>query len=536
MIIKKVAVGNFDEAYIEESFNDGVNIVLSDDNNKGKTIMIQSMLYAMGNKPIFPESFEYKKYYYYLYFEHNNINYEILRKGDSFIIKKDKIFHLIDGISELKQYWTKEIFTLPQFQFQGKNHLADIELFVQLFFVGQDGKNTSTIFNPGYYHKDDFVNMLLYYAGDANDDISNDDINLLNKELRTLRIQRKDKIKLSEFYQDESIATEYISRIKDIEAFESKVKEMDMMTDKISNLKKERSKAASKRALWNATLKELNSLNRNIEVGELRCMDCNSTNISYKGQGKYSYSFDVSTPEMRKQIIDSIKEKINNFSEDVRRYDAEINEFQNRLLAMIEEDEITLENIVAYKSGFKTIEEIESSVLEIDEKISALEGQLEEGKKISDEAKNKRNDFFDNIISSMNFVRSHIEGNDKNTYNDIFTKRGTVISGSEETVFYISKLLAIAYNIKHNYPIIMDSFRAEDLSTEKEKRSLDSFIELGNQCILTTTIKSEEKGKYDVWGNIHIIDYTNHSTNKLLGKNYCDKFNDILKSMNILVN
>ena len=536
MIIKKVAVGNFDEAYIEENFNDGVNIVLSDDNNKGKTIMIQSMLYAIGNKPIFPESFEYKKYYYYLCFEHNNTNYEILRKGDSFIIKKDKRYHLIDGISELKQYWTKEIFVLPQFQFQGKNHLANMELFVQMFFVGQDGKNTSNIFNPGYYHKDDFVNMLLYYSGDSNDDISNDDIELINKELRNLRIQRSDKIKLSEFYQEPSVATEYISRIKDKEAFESKVKEMDMIAEKISDLKKERSKAASKRALWNTTLKELNSLNRNIEVGELRCMDCNSTNISYKGQGKNSYSFDVSTPDMRKQIIDSIREKINNFSEDVHRYDAEINEWQNHLLTVMEEEEITLENIVAYKSGFKTIEEIENSVLEIDQKIADLEGQLKEGKKMSDESKNTRKNFFENIISSMNLVRKHIEGNDKNTYNDIFTKRGTVISGSEETVFYISKLLSIAYNTEHNYPIIMDSFRAEDLSTEKEERSLDSFIKLGNQCILTTTIKSEEKGKYDLWGDIHIIDYTDHLTNKLLDKNYCSKFNEILKSMNILAN
>ena len=112
-------------------------------------------------------------------------------------------------------------------------------------------------------------------------------------------------------------ATEYISHIKDKDAFNQKVADMESITEKISELKKVRSKSASKRALWNSTLKELNSLNRNIEVGELRCMDCNSTNITYKGQGKDSYSFDVSTPEMRKHIIDSIKEKIVNFSEDI---------------------------------------------------------------------------------------------------------------------------------------------------------------------------------------------------------------------------
>ena len=30
----------------------------------------------------------------------------------------------------------------------------------------------------------------------------------------------------------------------------------------------------------------LRSLNRNIEVGELRCMDCDSTHIAYKGKGR----------------------------------------------------------------------------------------------------------------------------------------------------------------------------------------------------------------------------------------------------------
>lgn len=50
-----------------------------------------------------------------------------------------------------------------------------------------------------------------------------------------------------------------------------------------------------RKALWKGTLKELRSLNRNIEVGELRCMDCNSSNIMYKGKGKKSYSFDVSS-------------------------------------------------------------------------------------------------------------------------------------------------------------------------------------------------------------------------------------------------
>lgn len=535
MIIKTIALGNNEESYIEKRISDGVNIILSDDNNKGKTILIQSMLYAIGNKPIFPDSFDYKNYYYYLKFEQNGKDYEIIRKGDSFIVQTDNVLHMLDGISELKRYWTKEIFELPEFQFRGKQHLSDLELFIQLFFVGQDAKNTSNIFNPGYYHKDDFKNMLLSYSGVSVENISSDDEYRIKRELESLRAARKDKLDLSDFYKSHSAATEYISHIKDKDAFNQKVADIENTTEKISKLKKVRSKSASKRALWNSTLRELNSLNLNIEVGELRCMDCNSTNIAYKGQGKNSYSFDVSTPEMRKHIIDSIMEKIDNYTEDISRYDAEINKFQIELNRVIEEDDVTIENIVAFKSGFTNIKEIDSAIAEIDNQITKLQGELDSGAKISEEAKEKRQKFFQKFIEDMNTISNVIEGTTDKKYNDIFTKKGAVISGSEETVFYISKLLATFRAIKHECPIIMDSFRAEDLSTEKEKRALDLFIKLNKQCILTTTIKNEEKGKYNSFSQLHIIDYTEHTTNKLLSPDYNSEFTSILGTMNILL-
>ena len=57
MKILKVAVGNSSEAYIENNFKDGLNVISSDDNNKGKTIIIQAIMYALGNEPTFPTSF-----------------------------------------------------------------------------------------------------------------------------------------------------------------------------------------------------------------------------------------------------------------------------------------------------------------------------------------------------------------------------------------------------------------------------------------------------------------------------------------------
>ena len=47
MKILRVAVGNSKEAFIESRFTEGLNIISSDDNNKGKTIVIQSMMHIL---------------------------------------------------------------------------------------------------------------------------------------------------------------------------------------------------------------------------------------------------------------------------------------------------------------------------------------------------------------------------------------------------------------------------------------------------------------------------------------------------------
>ena len=46
MIIKKIAFGDSNEAFIENRLTNGFNIIYSDDNNKGKTIVMQSALYG----------------------------------------------------------------------------------------------------------------------------------------------------------------------------------------------------------------------------------------------------------------------------------------------------------------------------------------------------------------------------------------------------------------------------------------------------------------------------------------------------------
>lgn len=533
MIIKKVALGNNEEAFIEDSFSEGLNIISSDDNNKGKTIIIQSILYTIGNKPIFPSSFEYKEYYYYLEFIHDSELYIVVRIGDSYIIKSGDGIRIFDGMSEFKRFWTNNIFPLPSVVVNGSLKIVDMELFVQLFFVGQDGKDTSTIFNSGFYHKDDFRNMLLSYSGDFSVEMNSDEIRKKKKKIKDLKNKRNEQLKLSDFYKSSAIATEYLSHVKDQDAFHKRIEDMDEVTGKIAEVRKKRTHLATRKSLWNTTLKELRSLNRNIEIGELRCMDCNSSNIAFKGKGKTAYSFDVSTPEMRSQIIYSIEEKITDINEEISRYDYEIAELQSELQTLMDDDDVTIENIMAYKQGFRSVEEIEKALLELDTEITQLTDELKAGIKISDEEKEKRKQFFSQFIVLMNNKKHTIDIESTDNYEDIFTKRGTIISGSEETVFYVARLISTAEMINHECPIIMDSFRAEDLSTDKEERVLTMFSEVTNQCILTTTLKNEEVGKYSERAGINVLDYSAHTSFKLLSEAYVSDFKMLLKTLHI---
>ena len=535
MKIIKVALGNADEAYIETSFSDGINIIYSDDNNKGKTIVVQATMYALGNKPIFPSAFNYKDYYYYVELEHGEETFSVLRHGDSFVLSCKSGIHIFEDLIEFKRFWNINIFSLPEINIQGKKRIVDMELYAQLFFVGQDGKDTSTIFNSGFYHKDDFKELICSFVEESKSALSVEELAHIKAELKQKEATKRDRIKLSEFYRNTTPAKEYLSRIHDKRAFQERLQRLDELTEKISDVRKNRSRFATKRALWNNTLKELRSLNRNIEVGELRCMDCNSNHIAYKGTGKIAYSFDVSTPDMRSQIISSIEDKIAAYTEEIENCDYEIASLQTRMDDIMREDDVTVENVIAYKAGFFDASEIESEIAKLDKEIEELKGRIESGEKQSESLRKTRNDFLAQILERMNSIKHQIDTDSKHDYDDIFTKRGTVISGSEETVYYLSRLISIAELCRHGCPIIMDSFRAEDLSTEKEERALAILQGLNCQCILTTTLKAEEKDKYAKMPIVNAIDYTNHESNKVLQDSYCDEFQALISAMKIKI-
>lgn len=535
MKILRVAVGDSTEAYIENELKDGVNIIFSDDNNKGKTIVVQGMMYALGNEPAFPVSFDYHRYSFYVEFEENGKKYFICRKGDSFVLKSEEALMLFDNVSELKRYWTKHIFPLPVITKNEMNKIVDPVLFVQLFFVGQDKKDTSNIANSGLYNKQDFWDMVYSHAGIGDARLSEEEIGKLKAQLVSLKEEKNTLLKQHKILKSKKTPVSYLSTTSDRLAFQSKLDELEKIKSKIEALRKARNVAMTRKMKWETTLKELRSLNRTINCGELRCMDCNSTNISLStSHGKQqSYTFDISTVELRNEIIGSISEKIASFAEEIERLSTELSIEQDKLQEAMADDSVSLESLVMYKKDVFDASDAEKKIQEIDSQIAEAQTKQAISENASDMSRQKRNELFASIIGYMNELYRVIDPAGNTEYQDIFTKRNALYSGSESTVFHIARVLAFQHVLGHNYPIVIDSYRAEDLSTSKEAIIIEKFKEIQNQIIVTTTLKDEEGGKYNNISGINAIDYGTHSPSKILVPNAVDKMRRLLSALSL---
>ena len=61
------------------------------------------------------------------------------------------------------------------------------------------------------------------------------------------------------------------------------------------------------------------------------------------------------------------------------------------------------------------------------------------------------------------------------------------------------------------------------------RKKLDWYYNLKNQLIFTTTLKKQEKGKYDDDKRITLIDYTNHMPSKVLQKEWVKDISELAK-------
>lgn len=215
----------------------------------------------------------------------------------------------------------------------------------------------------------------------------------------------------------------YISKHSDQKDFEEKIKQINKIKDSLVELKNLRKRTMNRRVKYEVTLKELRSLNRNISTGELQCLDCNSSHIGYISSSDKNFTFDVSTTEVRGQIIDSIKEKIASYTEELDKQTSEINLYQLQIQNLLDDESISLESIVLYKDDLTNIKTVEKELAILDDKIIEITSSLKLTEASDNDTIEKQNSFINKIIDEMHYVYKQIDPNGTLLFEDIFTKK-----------------------------------------------------------------------------------------------------------------
>lgn len=529
MKICKVAIGNENEAFVEERFNEGINLIYGNDNNKGKTIVMQSIGYALGNEPIFPKGFDYKNYYYYLKFSYNDIIYEICRKSNEFlVITKDHYYSLVTE-SEFKKWFNRNVFDLPKIIKDNKVIIVDFVLFLQSFFLGQDKRDSSSV-KSTYFKTKDFISMLHYMCGVSNVTI-NEEYSLLKEEIDVIKKKLSDIRKKTKIIKKLSTEAKAISNYANKQEFIRIQQLIDAYNDEISTLNNRRAKIYNRISKNNTLKKEIIELNKIDLSGELYCKKCNEKIIVYKTSN--DIVFDVSTSHMRNEILKNLETRNSEYLNEVSEIEEKINTLQSQIQELLNKEEMKSVNLILFRDDLIKDLEYDKQLLnlsnDLEQKQRVFADYVKEMEKNTKEQKKCEEE----LKAEMSKYYQKFENSNTSEIDEIFTKASETYSGSENTIFFVSRLLAILKVSKHFYPLLIDGFREGEVSTSIEKEMMDTFKNIDNQIILTATLKEEEYHKYDLDELINKIDYSNITSKKLLQVEYVDKLRTILSSFAI---
>jgi len=534
MLIKKIAFGNNTEAFIEKRLTDGLNVIYSYDNNRGKTLVMQGLMFSLGYESIFPTSFPDKDNYFYSEVEIDGETYEFLRKKNTIAIKTDGSMQIFNSIGEMRYFLDKFVFPVPKIQKDNRSMLVDLSLLYEIFFVGQDNRSSSGLISKGQFNKSDFKSMVYNLAGLSTDDINMNDINDVKDRIRELKIKLKAaNKKLSLINQNPEIA-ELVSKTYDSSQIQEKIKSISEINEKLSSLNRSRRREINRKSKLEQLVLDLKSLNRDLSGGSVQCGDCESKSIFYSNN---DLTFEVSNIDVRNGILKSISENIEHKIGMINDYSREINVMQESLSIEMAESPPSFQQIILYQQEIVSERGYDEEAFAITNEINSLKARLDSSQKIDETLKSDRSTFDTNLSDSMNSLYKTIDPNGNLDFVDIFTKNSSTFSGSEGQEFYFCKLIALKNILNHNFPIIVDSFRDGELSTNKEESMLDIYSNLESQVILTSTLKDEEytDDKYTKNSKINSIDYSSHQDCKILNKDQSEEFMELISNFNGIV-
>lgn len=535
IIIKKVAFWNSKEAFIEDRFKDWVNIIFSNDNNRWKTLVMQSLMYSIWNQWIFPSWFRVEDFYFYTIFSIDNNEYSFLRKWNSIIISFNDKIHEFNSIRDFKYYFSNNIYKLPNIVKDWSEMIVDLTMFYEIFFLWQDERNPTNIIVKWLHNKDDFLNMLYSIKNCSTDLLLIEDKNRLKDNKKTLEQEIKNEKKKILILKENPFIASYVTQTWDNDQFISISKTLKEINDKITDLRKQRFKEENRKINLENLLTELRSLNRQINEWNVICSDCWSKNIIYSNS---EFKFDVTNDYVKNNIIASIHENIDIKDSLIKKYGEDIYLEQFKIKNILDKDiSPDIKNYILFDKEIKDIKDVDLEVVKLNLSLDKIKEAIKDIDNKNFNNSKDQKELLNSIIDTMKNYYEKIDPNWKLDIDDLFTKKWVTYSWSESQEYYFCRIMSLNKILLHNFPIIIDSFREWEVSTTKEDLMIDEFLKIDNQVILTSTLKDEEFNSDKYYKNnwINPIDYSNVNDSKILDKKYVDEFISILNKFNIKI-
>lgn len=523
--IKALFIGDGIKSFVETGFGDRVNVIWSDDNNVGKTIVIQGIMYALGSQPAFPKNFPHLNTIFIVDLDVRGRQISVLRSRNTFAVREAEEVLTFESVEAFSEYWSNNITSIPSIIKKGIPTSVGLGLYSQMYFVSQDARSSSRI-QAGRFNKDDFVEMVYAIKGlDARELTPQEEAELKSRKAE-LKQERKSLERQATVLRDKDAALALMSPTADRAEMDELLKRLAEAKNIIAELRKRRNRLLRRLTKNEIVQKELNSLRIDVKAGQIVCLDCGSAHIGYK-MADSGYTFDITTPQMRDQILASVQQRIDACNSELEQVNSELREAQRHLDVLLDEKPVTLADVVVRQEDYANERGLDEQITRIDDELATIEAKLDSHHSVQSDLKTRREEFMEELLGTMDHVRRQISVSENpDACDKLFTTNANVYSGSETTEYFLARCVALARHIDHEMPILIDSFRAEDLSTMREDRVLDIYHGLGYQALLTTTVKAEEgAGKYSNDARVHSIDYSGHTAFHLLSDEYNDAFN-----------
>ena len=531
--VEAVYIGDQTSSFVQKGFSDGVNIINSDDNHVGKTIVMQSMMYVLGYDAMFPKSFDSKQYYFIVDLKIDGQPISVLRHKDTFVVIDNGAVIPLEAKRDFDEYWNNKISPLPVIVKDARSKQVGLSLYTQMAFLPQTDRDTASVYGS-YFKKDDFEEMIYVLANLGIREASDESEKQLKEKKDALKTRARELEKQGRVLKSVGSSLAAISPTADREETARHIKRLDELGERIGELQRQRNSEYTRKLKNEQVLKELNSLNREMKERSVVCLKCGSDAIGYK-MPESEYVFDVTTQSMRAQIRQAVQDRIDKHADEYLRLGKEIRKLQSQFSEMAKTKEITLEDIYSIDTNYGDLEAIDYKLTSINEELEDIKQKLETKKKHNKELQEERREYMDGILATMTMIRQVInDGEEVASYESLFTTMNRQYSGSEVTEFLLARIYSLALHVGYKLPIIIDSFRAEELSTRREENVLPYFEKLENQVIFSATLKGPEAGKYHSCENINDIDYSSHEKNHLLTSAYNEEFANKLSEFGLL--